>query len=133
MALLAAAGVIVFTHTDKASAFQGAFVVDGFSRFTKLLVLIGSASSILMAQEFYAIDRKGRFELPVLMLLATLGMMLMVSASSFIALYMGLELQSLALYVLASFNRDHCARPRRASNISSLVRSHRACCSTASR
>jgi NADH-quinone oxidoreductase subunit N len=106
IALLAAAGVIVFTHADKASAFHGAFVVDGFSRFVKLLILTGSALCILMAKEFFALDRTPRFELPVLMLLATLGMLLMVSASSFIALYMGLELQSLALYVLASFNRD---------------------------
>jgi len=106
IALLAAAGVVVFEHADKANAFQGAFVVDGFSRFTKLLILLGSAFCMLMAKEFYDVERKGRFELPVLMLLATLGMMLMVSASSFIALYMGLELQSLALYVLASFNRD---------------------------
>ncbi|MGZ5923864.1 MAG: NADH-quinone oxidoreductase subunit NuoN [Rhizomicrobium sp.] len=104
--LLAVAAAIVFLHADKAGAFQGAFVVDGFSRFTKLLILIGSALCILMAKEFFAIERTARFELPVLMLLATLGMMLMVSASSFIALYMGLELQSLALYVLASFNRD---------------------------
>jgi NADH-quinone oxidoreductase subunit N len=105
IALLAAAGVIVFTHA-KASAFHGAFVVDGFSRFVKLLILTGSALCILMAKEFFALERTQRFELPVLMLLATLGMLLMVSASSFIALYMGLELQSLALYVLASFNRD---------------------------
>jgi NADH-quinone oxidoreductase subunit N len=104
--LLAVAGAIVFLHADKGAAFQGAFVVDGFSRFTKLLILIGSALCVLMAKEFFAIERTARFELPVLMLLATLGMMLMVSASSFIALYMGLELQSLALYVLASFNRD---------------------------
>ena len=104
--LLAVAAAIVFLHGDKAAAFQGAFVVDGFSRFTKLLILIGSALCVLMAKEFFAIERTARFELPVLMLLATLGMMLMVSASSFIALYMGLELQSLALYVLASFNRD---------------------------
>lgn len=104
--LLAVAGYLIFAQTDKASAFHGAFVVDGFSRFANLLVLTGSALCILMAKEFYAIDRTSRFELPVLMLLATLGMMLMVSASSFIALYMGLELQSLALYVLASFNRD---------------------------
>jgi NADH-quinone oxidoreductase subunit N len=106
IALLAAAGAIVFAHADKSSAFNGAFVVDGFARFTKLLILVGSALCILMAQEFYGIEGKARFELPVLMLLATLGMMLMVSASSFIALYMGLELQSLGLYVLASFNRD---------------------------
>ena len=104
--LLALAGALVFTAVDKTSAFHGAFVVDGFARFANLLVLTGAALCILMAKEFYAIDRAARFELPVLMLLATLGMMLMVSASSFIALYMGLELQSLALYVLASFNRD---------------------------
>jgi len=106
IALLAIAGVHIFTHPGPASAFHGAFVVDGFSRFVKLLILTGSALCILMAKEFFAIDRTQRFELPVLMLLATLGMLLMVSASSFIALYMGLELQSLALYVLASFNRD---------------------------
>jgi len=104
--LLTTAGFIVLTHADSRSAFHGAFVVDGFSRFAKLLILVGSALCILIAMEFYAIDRASRFELPILMLLATLGMMLMVSASSFIALYMGLELQSLALYVLASFNRD---------------------------
>ncbi len=106
IALLAAAGAYIFMHPEPAKAFQGAFIVDGFSRFVKLLILAGSALCILMAKEFFAIDRTTRFELPVLMLLATLGMLLMVSASSFIALYMGLELQSLALYVLASFNRD---------------------------
>jgi NADH-quinone oxidoreductase subunit N len=106
IALLTAAGVYVFLHPETQSAFHGAFVVDGFARFTKILVLAGSAFCIMMAQEFFAIDRTARFELPILMLLATLGMMLMVSASSFIALYMGLELQSLALYVLASFQRD---------------------------
>jgi NADH-quinone oxidoreductase subunit N len=104
--LLAMAGFVVLTHAESRSAFHGAFVVDGFSRFAKLLILVGSALCILIAKEFYAADRASRFELPILMLLATLGMMLMVSASSFVALYMGLELQSLALYVLASFNRD---------------------------
>jgi NADH-quinone oxidoreductase subunit N len=59
-----------------------------------------------MADEFFGLERRQRFELPILMMLATLGMLLMVSASSFIALYMGLELQSLALYVLAAFQRD---------------------------
>ena len=106
IALLAAAGAHVFAHPETQSAFHGAFVVDGFARFAKILILAGSAFCILMAQEFFAIERTARFELPILMLLATLGMMLMVSAASFIALYMGLELQSLALYVLASFQRD---------------------------
>ena len=60
-------------------------------------VLVGAAFSILLAGEFFATTRLSRFELPVLMLLATLGMMLMVSAGNFLSLYMGLELQSLAL------------------------------------
>ena len=106
VALVGVAGFLVYAQAGQLSAFNGAFVVDGFSRFTKLLILGGAALCILLAKEFYAIERNARFELPVLMLLATLGMMLMVSAASFIALYMGLELQSLALYVLASFNRD---------------------------
>jgi len=88
-------------------AFAGAFVADEFARFAKLLILIGAALSILLAEEFFSSIQLSRFELPVLMLLATLGMMLMVSATSFLSLYMGLELQSLALYVLAAFNRDH--------------------------
>jgi NADH-quinone oxidoreductase subunit N len=105
VALLAGAGWLVF-QAPPASAFGGAFVVDGFARFAKLLVLTGSALCVPMAQEFFGLENRQRFELPILMLLATLGMLLMVSASSFIALYMGLELQSLALYVLAAFNRD---------------------------
>ena len=104
--LLALAGAAVVMGAE-GSAFQHAFIADGFSRFAKVLILIGAALSILLAEEFFSAIKLSRFELPVLMLLATLGMMLMVSASSFLSLYMGLELQSLALYVLAAFNRDH--------------------------
>ncbi len=107
IALLAAAGVVTVMGPDGVTAFHGAFIADGFSRFAKILILIGAALSILLADEFFSTIQLSRFELPVLMLLATLGMLLMVSASSFLSLYMGLELQSLALYVLAAFNRDH--------------------------
>ena len=107
IALLAASGVATVMGADHASAFHHAFIADGFARFAKLLILAGAAFSILLADEFFAKIALSRFELPVLMLLATLGMMLMVSASSFLSLYLGLELQSLALYVLAAFNRDH--------------------------
>ena len=89
------------------TAFHGAFVADRFSRFAKVMILVGAALSILLADEFFVTEKNSRFEMPVLMLLATLGMMLMVSAKSFLALYMGLELQSLALYVLAAFSRDN--------------------------
>jgi NADH-quinone oxidoreductase subunit N len=106
IALLAASGVAVVMGSD-AVAFHDAFVSDGFARFAKVLILLGAALSILLAEEFFARIKLSRFELPVLMLIATLGMMLMVSSASYLSLYMGLELQSLALYVLASFNRDH--------------------------
>jgi NADH-quinone oxidoreductase subunit N len=106
IALLVAAGVASAMGPD-ATAFHNAFVSDGFSRFAKLLILGGAALSILLAEEYFASINLSRFELPVLMVIASLGMMLMVSSSSFLALYMGLELQSLALYVLASFNRDN--------------------------
>ena len=105
--LLIVAGAAVISGPDNAHAFHNAFVADGFSRFAKVLILSAAALSILLADEFFATINLSRFELPVLMVLATLGMMLMVSSSSFLSLYMGLELQSLALYVLASFNRDH--------------------------
>ncbi len=108
IALMAAAGAtaICLVPAD-ASAFGGAFVADGFARFAKILILLGAALSILLAEDFFSTSKLSRFELPVLILLATTGMMLMVSSGTFLSLYMGLELQSLALYVLASYNRDH--------------------------
>jgi NADH-quinone oxidoreductase subunit N len=72
----------------------------------KTLVLIGSAASIVMAMAYNERERIARFEFPVLILLATTGMMMMISANDLISLYIGLELQSLALYVVAAFKRD---------------------------
>src|SRR6202012_4634841 len=104
--LVASAWFVGEPLTEQSRAFGGAFVVENFARFAKLLILLGSALTLMMSQDFLKSLQLDKFEFPVVMLLATLGMMLMVSASSFIALYMGLELQSLALYVLAAFNRD---------------------------
>ena len=105
--LLVVTGAVMVMAPAGASAFGGAFIADDFARFAKILILVGTALSILLAGEFFSVAQVSRFELPILMLLASLGMMLMVSAGSFLSLYMGLELQSLALYVLAAFNRDH--------------------------
>jgi NADH-quinone oxidoreductase subunit N len=102
--LLAGIGIVM---GPQGTAFHGAFVADEFSRFANVLILAGGALCILLADEYFVTEKVSRFELPVLLMLATLGMMLMVSATSFLALYMGLELQSLALYVLAAFNRDN--------------------------
>ena len=86
-------------------AFGGDFVADGFARFAKVVVLLAAALMLLLSEGYLA--RRGvlSFEFPVLLVLATLGMMLMVSAGGLIPLYMGLELQSLALYVIAAYNR----------------------------
>src|SRR6266853_2882520 len=86
--------------------FYGMFVTDAFAVFMKALVLVGSAVSIIMALNYNEEHRIARFEFPVLILLATTGMMVMVSANDLITLYLGLELQSLALYVVAAFDRD---------------------------
>jgi NADH-quinone oxidoreductase subunit N len=105
--LMAAAAAATLTGPDRASAFGGAFVVDGFTRFAKLLVLMSAAICLPMAQAFFDAEKQSRFELPVLIGLATLGMLLMISAADFLTLYLGLELQSLALYVLAAFDRNN--------------------------
>ncbi len=102
----AAAYFVVVPVTPDATAFAGAFVADGFSRFAKILILLGAGLTLPMAQGYFVREKIARFEFPVLVVFATLGMLLMVSASSFLALYMGLELQSLSLYVLAAFNRE---------------------------
>ena len=87
-------------------AFGGHFIVDSFGVFAKVLALIAAIVSIWMSFSYAEREGMARFELPLLMLLATLGMMLMVSANDLISLYVGLELQSLALYVTAAIRRD---------------------------
>ena len=88
------------------TAFGGLFVVDSFASFLKGLVLLASGLALVLSQSYLERHGSARFEYPVLVLLATLGMMMMISANGLISLYLGLELQSLALYVLASFQRD---------------------------
>jgi NADH-quinone oxidoreductase subunit N len=90
----------------RAVTFGGMFVSDSFSVFMKVLVLLGSGLTLVMSHGYIRREGMERFEYPVLILLATLGMLMMVSANDLIALYIGLELQSLALYVLAAFQRD---------------------------
>ena len=118
---------------ERRVGFYGMFVTDPFAVFMKGLVLLGSAVSIIMALRYNEEHQIARFEFPVLILLAATGMMVMVSADDLITLYLGLELQSLSLYVVAASTAIRCARPRPGSNISSSARWPRACCSTAPR
>jgi len=97
---------IGMTGTGVNVAFGGMFVDDGFSRFAKVVILLSAASVLLMSEGYMRARGLLRFEYPMLVALSAVGMMMMVSAGDLMALYMGLELQSLALYVVASLRRD---------------------------
>lgn len=106
LAVMVAAGIVLFLTQDRGTAMNGAFILDDFAWFMKLLTLLGSALAIIMSVNYMKREGVLNFEYPILILTATLGMMLMISANDLIALYLGLELQSLSLYVLAAINRD---------------------------
>ncbi len=106
--VLVAAGVIEhYGSVGRVETFGGQFVVDGFARFSKELVLLASAISLILAAGWLRREQAERVEFPVLVMFATLGMVLMISANNLISLYLSLELQSLSLYVLAAFQRDN--------------------------
>ena len=86
--------------------FNGAFKIDAFATFAKVIIFGAAAVAIIMSDKFLGGEELGKFEYPVLIVLAAFGMSLMVSANDLIALYLGVETQSLALYILATFNRD---------------------------
>ena len=92
---------------SKAVVFDGAFIDDAFGRFMKVLALVGSVVTLLMGQSFLAREKIDKFEYPILVILSTLGAMILISATGLITLYLGLELMSLALYVIAAFHRDN--------------------------
>src|SRR5215831_11118171 len=98
--------IVVLLPAGTLATFGGSFVVDGFARFLKLLALAGSATAILMSSNYLAREKRETFEYSILILLSTTGMMMLISAADLIALYLGLELMSLALYVVAAINRD---------------------------
>jgi NADH-quinone oxidoreductase subunit N len=104
--LLVIAGLIVLALPEgKLVTLGGSFVVDGFARFLKILAIIGSAAAIAMSIDYDKRERQQRFEYSVLILLSTLGMLMLISAADLIALYLGLELMSLPLYVVAASHR----------------------------
>ena len=106
LALLVTAGIVFTMNSSSQMTFGETFIFDGFAAFLKVMILVSAAAVVFMAKDYLIRHEIDRFEFPVLILLATLGMIMMVSANDFIALYLGLELQSLALYVIASFQRD---------------------------
>jgi NADH-quinone oxidoreductase subunit N len=107
LALLVIVGLLeLMLPAGKLTTFNGSFIVDDFARFMKILSLIGSAATLVLSMEFLADPSRRIFEYSILVLLSTLGMMILISAGDLIMLYLGLELMSLALYVVAASNRD---------------------------
>src|SRR3954462_7066896 len=103
--LIAAAIAVVIVPNGK--LFGGSFIVDDFARFLKILTYIGSAFAIVMSLDYMAVEKQEKFEVPVLIVFFTVGMGMLISAGDLIALYLGLETMSLALYVVAASARDN--------------------------
>jgi NADH-quinone oxidoreductase subunit N len=107
VAALAIDLALVLTQSgERQVSLYGMFINDAFGMFMKALVLIGSALGIILSMRFNEREGMARCEFPVLILLSTAGMLMMVSANDLISLYVGLETQSLALYIVAAFQRD---------------------------
>jgi NADH-quinone oxidoreductase subunit N len=107
---LIVAAILTYVMTPKGGAvlaFGGQYIQDAFSRFAKILVLIATALTLAASRVWFEREQIARFEYPVLVMFAAIGMMMMISANDLMALYLGLELQSLSLYVLAAYNRDN--------------------------
>ena len=104
--VLLVTAVLLFAPYREGTAFASLFIIDRLTATMKALVLVGAAVAVLMSRSYFEQAKAWRFEYPVLVALATLGMMLMISANDLMSLYVGLELQSLALYVIAAFQRD---------------------------
>ncbi len=108
LGVLALAAILLLTlPAGRYVLFGGSFVVDDYARFLKVLTLIGSGGALILSRDFLTAENLQKFEYGPLVLLSTLGMLLLISAADLIALYLGLEMMSLALYVVAASDRDN--------------------------
>tara|TARA_B100000674_G_scaffold439722_1_gene402197 strand:+ start:200 stop:1618 length:1419 start_codon:yes stop_codon:yes gene_type:complete len=107
--VLLVTAVIIFNETlgmNKIYLFNGSIIIDYLSSFMKIVTLLAAFLVIIISSNYLRSFKIFKIEYPILILSSVLGMMIMISSSDLIVFYMGLELQSLALYVLATFNRD---------------------------
>ena len=105
--LFVVGGAVLWVPAGPHTMFGGSFLIDDYARFLKLLALVGSGGSLLLSLDYLTIEKQQKFEYGALFLLATLGMLMLISASDLIALYLGLEMMSLPLYVIAASNREN--------------------------
>ena len=108
ISLVAALALIINLDTQiQSSLFNNSYNIDSLARFMKILLILSGIFVMLSSSKYIQISKISKIEYPILILCSILGMMVMISSNDLIVFYMGLELQSLALYVLASFNRDN--------------------------
>lgn len=102
------ASALVLNQPDEIiKIFNGSYIIDKFSIFMKILTLLFSLFVLLLSKDYLKTNNIDKIEYPVLILASTLGMILMISSYDLIVFYLGLELQSLCLYILASFQREN--------------------------
>ena len=106
IAMCLSAIFVISTPAERVTAFNQLFIVDEFANYAKLLIIISAVLTIILAMPYNKRENILHFEYPILILFAVLGMMMMVSANDLISLYLGIELQSLSLYILATIRRD---------------------------
>ncbi|VBB68598.1 NADH-ubiquinone oxidoreductase chain N [invertebrate metagenome] len=106
LALIVTGFLVLVGENAYIKTFSGMFIIDRFSVFMKILVLIATTLTLVMSLTWLRREQLSRFEFPVLILFSTVGMFMMVSANDLMAMYLGLELQSLSLYVIATYHRD---------------------------
>ncbi len=99
--------ILITGETSTVKIFNDSFIYDKFSIFAKVLILVATFFVLLISKKYLTDIKNNKFEYPIIVLLSILGMFIMVSSNDLILFYLGLELQSLALYVLASFDRDN--------------------------
>ena len=99
--------IVLNTDNETIKIFKESFVSDNFSLFAKLLILISSFFILIISKKYIVDIKNNKFEYPIIVLLSILGMFFMVSSNDLILFYLGLELQSLSLYILASIDRDN--------------------------
>ena len=99
--------IVLNTDNETIKIFKESFVSDNFSLFAKLLILISSFFILIISKKYIVDTKNNKFEYPIIVLLSILGMFFMVSSNDLILFYLGLELQSLSLYILASIDRDN--------------------------
>ncbi len=104
--MLLALTLLVIIQPADGVLFNGGFIVDGFARYFKVIILAGAALALVLSVSSARDNGLDKFEYSTLIVLATLGMLLMVSANDLMVLYLGIELQSLSLYILAAMKRD---------------------------